>query len=320
MGLPEKYVAVHANGYEDGYCSNLKADVANVPDARIYETEYECCNAEFRDQSNGYCLSQIDPDDPTYHQPSGAPSLVLGGLADMWVPVWPASNSYENGFCSNKKEYVYAAYTQPMESHIECCLTWFRFQSSQFCISEVEDQYQPTSSPTITGGGYMNAKFFPRFPGVGIPPATENYCDNDHKVLPLWQLANYDTMGFDTQDECCDAWFPELGTACTRRPPTFGTLVPTPSTCEYYPKHEGSWELGTCVNDCNHPHEYEDMLSTLMFSNDKAGGMECCNTWFENNGLTQQQIGSGRLSYCLTELQNANPSYGITAPPTRAPV
>ena len=47
LGLPGQYVAVHANGYEDGYCSNLKADLVNVPLNQIYDTEYECCSEVF---------------------------------------------------------------------------------------------------------------------------------------------------------------------------------------------------------------------------------------------------------------------------------
>jgi len=214
---------------------------------------------------------------------------------------------------------VYKAYTQPIDSHIECCINWFSMQISGFCISEVEGALQPSSSPSITGGGRPNAKFFPRFPGVGNPPATENYCDNDHRVLPQWQLENYDSMGFDTQEECCESWFPELRTACTRRQPTFGTLPPAPTDCGFYPKHGQSWDTGTCVNDCDNPPEYEN-LSNLIFSDDQAGGIECCNTWFENNGLTTQQIGSGRLSYCLQQMVDANPTFTLSAPPTRAPV
>ena len=317
LGLPDQYVAVFADGYEDGYCSNLKEHVIGTPSGEIFESEFECCQENFAYQRGGYCVSQLSMN----RQPSGQPTFVNYGLGgfDVWVPVWPLTNSYESGYCSSKKEFVNSAYTQPLDSHIECCLKWFSMQNSGFCISEVEDAYQPTSTPTITGGGLKDAKFFPRFPGVGTPPATERYCDNDHNALPEWQMENYDSMGFDTQDECCDAWFPELGTACTRRLPTFGTLAPTPSSCGFYPKYSLKWETGTCVNDCDHPSNFET-VSNLLFSNDEAGGIECCNTWFENNGLTQHQIGTARLSYCLEQLVVANPTFGLTAPPTRAPV
>ena len=316
LGLPEKYVAVFTNGYDGGYCSNLKADVEGISDAQIYDSELECCEKNFPDQTSGMCVSKL----PAAIQPSAAPSISLGGLPGQYAAIY--ANGYENGYCSNlKADLANVPDARLYDTEYECC--YAEFPRQEYCLSQIsvlDPTYsQPSSQPTVTGGGLPNAKFFPRFAGTGTPPATDSYCDNDHRSLPFWQSENYDTMGFDTQDECCEAWFPEKGTDCTRRQPTFGTLAPSPATCGYYPKHGLTWEVGTCLNDCNHPYQYENM-SNLLYTNDKAGGMECCMTWFENNGLTPQQVGSGRLSYCLEQLALANPSYGISAPPTRAPV
>lgn len=256
-------------------------------------------------------------------QPSGAPSFDnngLGGL-DVFVPVWPPTNSYEGGYCSNKKADVYAlnSISQPMDSQFECCVKWFGQQTSGNCIAGLPDEMQPSSQPTITGGGLPDAKFFPIwYTNTGTEA---RYCDNDHNSLQSWQLANYDSMGFDTQAECCEAWFDEEGTACTGRQPVFGTLAPTPAAvCGYYPLYS-TYETGTCVNDCNQPSSYED-YSNLFFSNDAAGGLECCNFWFLDNGLTPEQIGNGRFSYCIQQLIANDPTTyaGFTQPPTMAPV
>ena len=88
------------NGYEGGYCSNLKADVIGTPEAQIYETEFECCTENFADQETGTCISQLDGD----RQPSGQPSLSELGLPNQFVAV--RANGYDEGYCSNLKEFV----------------------------------------------------------------------------------------------------------------------------------------------------------------------------------------------------------------------
>ena len=320
-GLPDQFVAVFADGYEEGYCSNLKADVIGTPELQIYASEFDCCEKNFADQTTKTCISKL----PAELQPSGAPSFYndgRGGL-DVYVPFWPASNSYEGGYCSNLKEHVnrnYVAY--PMDSQFECCQFWFGYQTSGVCLSKLPGELQPSSAPSFDNNGngcYPNAKFFPRWEGVGTPPATDNYCDDDLKALPSWQTNSPDIYGygFDTLQECCDLWFPHLGESCSRRQPTCSTLPAAPIDCGFYPKHAVEWAFGTCVNDCKNRPEFDG--PPMLFTPDKAGGVECCNVWFENNGLTTKQIGSGRLSYCLEELEAANPSFDITAPPTYAP-
>ncbi|KAL7491204.1 hypothetical protein ACHAWT_000740, partial [Skeletonema menzelii] len=118
LGIAGKYAAIHANGYEDGYCSNLKADIENVPEASLYDTEYECCADVFPGEE--YCLSQIDDTDPSFNQPSGQPSLGELGLPGQYVAVF--ANGREEGYCSNLKEYVIGtSEAQIYASEFECC-------------------------------------------------------------------------------------------------------------------------------------------------------------------------------------------------------
>ena len=130
------------NGYEGGYCSNLKADVIGTPEAQIYETEFECCTENFADQETGTCISQLDGD----RQPSGQPSLSELGLPNQFVAV--RANGYDEGYCSNLKEFVIGTpEAQIYETEFECCTEEFADQTSGTCISKLDGDRQPSGQP-----------------------------------------------------------------------------------------------------------------------------------------------------------------------------
>eukprot|EP00984_Skeletonema_dohrnii_P023982 scaffold13087_cov84-Skeletonema_dohrnii-CCMP3373.AAC.3 len=199
LGLPGQYVAVHANGYGDGYCSNLKADLVNVPDAQIYDTEYECCSEVFPDQA--YCLSQIHPDDPNFHQPSGRPSLGEAegyGLPNQYVAVF--ANGVEDGYCSNlKADVIGTPENQIYESELECCTDNFADQTSGKCISMLPAELQPSAQPSITMLGLAK-----QYVAVRANGYEDGYCSNlkaDLVNVPEAQI-------YETEYECCFEEFP----------------------------------------------------------------------------------------------------------------
>jgi hypothetical protein len=72
----------------------------------------------------------------------------------------------------------------------------------------------PTSSPI----GASTAKFFPIWDGW-----TNGHCDNDPTLATSGNSYQY-----DTQEECCDAWFKnQESNACMTFDPTYGSRSPT---------------------------------------------------------------------------------------------
>eukprot|EP00986_Skeletonema_menzelii_P014702 scaffold10035_cov122-Skeletonema_menzelii.AAC.2 len=191
LGIAGKYAAIHANGYEDGYCSNLKADIENVPEGQLYETEYECCSTVFPGEE--YCLSQIDDTDPSFNQPSGQPSLGELGLPGQYVAVF--ANGFDEGYCSNLKEHVIGTpETQIYASEFECCQENFAEQTAGFCISQLPDDLQPSAQPSIGLLGIAG-----KYAAVHANGYEDGYCSNlkaDIENVPEASL-------YDTEYECC---------------------------------------------------------------------------------------------------------------------
>ncbi|KAL7485865.1 hypothetical protein ACHAW6_011455 [Cyclotella cf. meneghiniana] len=181
-----------------GKCTN-KAPVPNGH--KTYESQLACCKGSYAGQASGACLAAL-PNPPTV-----SPTTKGGGSANVWYADY--SLDWTKGKCINKAPIPNGR--QTYESQLACCKGSYADQASGVCLMNL--QKAPTTSPIGT-----KSKFFPIWSGWET-----GYCDNDPT-----KLTGGNSYLYDTQAECCDAWFSgQTSNACLRFDPTYGSRSPT---------------------------------------------------------------------------------------------
>ena len=186
--------------FEIGSCINK----APAPVGRtIYKSQLECCKAYYGTQSSGYCLTQLPADE----RPTTAPTGVDG--PDIWYANYDVA--WEDGHCINKAPVPNGRNTY--DSQLKCCKAQYGTQLSGACLQNLPADERPTTAPT---GNDM--RFFPIWSSWET-----GHCDNAPS-----KLTGGNTYFYDTQEECCHAWFNNQPSgACLQFDPTYGSRSPT---------------------------------------------------------------------------------------------
>ena len=171
-----------------------------IPNGRqTYDSQLACCKAAYNGQASGACLSDL-PHPPTV-SPTGA-----GGL-NVWYADYDLD--WTKGTCINTAPIPNGR--QTYDSQLACCKAAYNGQASGACLSDLPKA--PTASPVGT-----SSKFFPIWSGWET-----GHCDNDPT-----KITSGNTYFYETQAECCDAWFKDQASnACLRFDPTYGSRSPT---------------------------------------------------------------------------------------------
>ncbi|KAL3804042.1 hypothetical protein HJC23_006433 [Cyclotella cryptica] len=179
-----------------GKCINT----APIPNGRqTYDSQLACCKAAYNGQASGACLSDL-PSPPTV-SPTGT-----GGL-DIWYADYDLD--WTAGKCINTAPIPNGR--QTYDSQLACCKGAYSGQASGACLGDLP------SAPTAAPIG-ASSKFFPIWSGWET-----GHCDNDPT-----KITSGNTYFYDTQAECCDAWFKDqTSNACLRFDPTYGSRSPT---------------------------------------------------------------------------------------------
>ncbi|KAL7501849.1 hypothetical protein ACHAWX_000394 [Stephanocyclus meneghinianus] len=202
--LPERDLAVlyypkyDQTDFNKGYCTS---NPAYQTAGQGYSTELACCKAYFNGQTSRLCYSKL-PNPPTV-----SPTTKGGGVANVWYADY--NLDWTKGKCTNKAPVPNGR--QTYESQLACCKGSYAGQASGVCLMNLPKA--PTTSPIGT-----KSKFFPIWSGWET-----GYCDNDPT-----KLTGGNSYLYDTQAECCDAWFSgQASNACLRFDPTYGSRSPT---------------------------------------------------------------------------------------------
>jgi hypothetical protein len=197
-GGPDAYYKAPNMDWSKGYCINTMPAPSG---AVIYDTELECCKAAFAGQTSGACLAAL-PSPPTV-SPTGENG------PDAWYK--KPDIDWDDGYCTNTLPAPVGATIYDTE--LECCKGQYLTQNSGACLAALPSP--PTASPI----GASTAKFFPIF-----DTWETGHCDND----PTSATASTSSYRYDTQEECCDAWFKSQSTGyCMKFDPTYGSRSPT---------------------------------------------------------------------------------------------
>ena len=195
---PDAYYPNWDLDFAVGVCINTLPAPVGI---QVYETELECCKGEYATQTSGACFAAL-PNPPTV-------SPTITGGPDAYYA--DRSGDWSTGVCINTMPAPVGAVVY--DSELECCKGEYASQSSGACLAALPNP--PTASPLSAA----NAKFFPIYSGWET-----GHCDND----PTQATAGGTTYEYDTQAECCEAWFSgQSSGACMKFDPTYGSRSPT---------------------------------------------------------------------------------------------
>ncbi|KAL3788300.1 hypothetical protein HJC23_002874 [Cyclotella cryptica] len=197
-GVVNVWYADYSLDWTKGKCINK----APIPNGRqTYDTQLACCKGSYAGQASGTCLATL-PNPPTV-----SPTAKGGGVVNIWYADY--SLDWTKGKCINKAPIPNGR--QTYDTQLACCKGSYAGQASGACLGNLPKA--PTASPIGT-----KSKFFPIWSGWET-----GYCDNDPT-----KLTGGNSYLYDTQAECCDAWFSgQASNACLRYDPTYGSRSPT---------------------------------------------------------------------------------------------
>jgi hypothetical protein len=199
-GGPDIWYANYDVAWEDGHCINK----APAPIGRnTYDSQLKCCKGFYASQASGACLQNLPADE----RPTAAPTP--DGGPDIWYANYDVA--WEDGHCINKAPVPNGRNTY--DSQLKCCKAQYGTQLSGACLQNLPADERPTTAPT---GNDM--RFFPIWSSWET-----GHCDNAPS-----KLTGGNTYFYDTQEECCHAWFNNQPSgACLQFDPTYGSRSPT---------------------------------------------------------------------------------------------
>lgn len=155
---PDAYYRKPDVDFAKGYCVNTRP----IPvGPKIYETELECCKAEYRTQISGVCLSYL-PSPPTKSP------IPLAG-PDIWYK--KPYIDWAKGYCINTHPAPIGATTY--DSEFQCCKSAYAGQISGACLAQLP------SPPTASPFGVDGPDAYYRKPDVDW---AKGHCVNTHPV------------------------------------------------------------------------------------------------------------------------------------------
>jgi len=222
---PDAFYADRTKDYADGVCINtVPAPIGAV----FFDTELECCKAEYGVQTSGACLAAL-PSPPT------ASPLTAAG-PDIWYKN-PAVGDWTVGYCIN--DHPAPSGLTTYDSELDCCKGAYAGQSSGKCLSMLPSP--PTASPFGVNG-----------PDAFYADRTKDYADG---VCINTVPAPIGATIYDTELECCKGEYGVQTTgaclAALPSPPTASPLTAAGPDIWYKNPEVGDWAVGYCIND--HP-------------------------------------------------------------------